>query len=73
MVGPDVIDRVKENGIELAIYINDTDVVARSIDENAEAPDCQTMERQLMLNTRASELQSATHQTIPITYYLSLT
>ena len=57
------IERVKENGIELAMYgryVDDTDVVARSIDENAEAPDRETMER-------LQEIANAIHPSIRVT------
>ena len=57
------IDRVKENEIDLAMYgryVDDTDVVVKSIDENAEAPDRKTMER-------LQEIANAIHPSIRVT------
>ena len=70
------IERVIENGIELAMYgryVDDTDVVAKSIDENAEAPDRKTMERlQEIANAIHPSIRvTITHRTYPTTNYLS--
>ena len=57
------IDRVKENEIDLAMYgryVDDADVVVKSIDENAEAPDRKTMER-------LQEIANAIHPSIRVT------
>ena len=57
------IDRVKENKIDLAMYgryLDDMDVVVKSIEENAKAPDCKIMER-------LQEIANAIHPSIRVT------
>ena len=50
------IDRVKENKID-GRYVDDTDEVVKSIDKNAKAPDCKTIE-----TTRDSQCNTPKHK-----------